>query len=183
MKIESLKIKDVIVFRPEPLSDKRGIFMENYLKKDFESIAGMSFEILQENISISSKGVLRGLHYQVEPYEQGKILQVLDGEIYDVAVDLRVHSKTYSNWVGYHLSGKSHDIIWIPPGFAHGFQVISNTAKIAYKCSNYYSKNHERTILWNDKELNIDWPISKDIVISQKDQNAQTFKNAEKFVT
>ncbi len=183
MKTKKLNIKDVIVFQPEKIEDERGHFFESFKEKYFSEVTGRKITVLQENTSFSYKGVIRGLHYQLPPFEQGKLIKVENGEIFDVAVDLRKNSPSFSKWVSYNLNDESNEQIWIPPGFAHGFQVISETAQISYKCDNYYSKQNERSIKWDDYELGINWPISENIRTSIKDREAKRFQDAEKFLS
>ncbi|EAY7363846.1 dTDP-4-dehydrorhamnose 3,5-epimerase, partial [Salmonella enterica] len=143
-------------------SDERGFFMESFNQKVFEEAVGRKIEFVQDNHSKSTKGVLRGLHYQVEPYAQGKLVRCIAGEVFDVAVDIRKDSETFGKWVGVNISSENKRQLWIPEGFAHGFLVLSDSADFLYKTSNYYSPIHERGIVWNDPTININWPINID---------------------
>ncbi|ECP4318323.1 dTDP-4-dehydrorhamnose 3,5-epimerase, partial [Salmonella enterica] len=148
---------------------ERGFFMESFNQKVFEEAVGRKIEFVQDNHSKSTKGVLRGLHYQVEPYAQGKLVRCIAGEVFDVAVDIRKDSETFGKWVGVNISSENKRQLWIPEGFAHGFLVLSDSADFLYKTSNYYSPIHERGIVWNDPTININWPINIDKILSEKD--------------
>ncbi len=177
-KIET-KIEDLFIIEPTVFSDNRGCFFENYNKNDFYEM-GIKYDFVQDNQSKSQKGVLRGLHFQKENV-QGKLVRVLSGEVYDVAVDLRVKSKTFGKWEAVVLSSENKKMFFIPPFFAHGFLVLSNEAIFTYKCTDFYNKNAESGILYNDKELNISWPkIDAEIILSEKDKKLQTFTNFKK---
>ncbi|EIE0052933.1 dTDP-4-dehydrorhamnose 3,5-epimerase, partial [Salmonella enterica] len=154
---------------PKVFSDERGFFMESFNQKVFEEAVGRKIEFVQDNHSKSTKGVLRGLHYQVEPYAQGKLVRCIAGEVFDVAVDIRKDSETFGKWVGVNISSENKRQLWIPEGFAHGFLVLSDSADFLYKTSNYYSPIHERGIVWNDPTININWPINIDKILSEKD--------------
>ncbi|EJF4739817.1 dTDP-4-dehydrorhamnose 3,5-epimerase, partial [Salmonella enterica] len=156
------EIPDVLIFEPKVFSDERGFFMESFNQKVFEEAVGRKIEFVQDNHSKSTKGVLRGLHYQVEPYAQGKLVRCIAGEVFDVAVDIRKDSETFGKWVGVNISSENKRQLWIPEGFAHGFLVLSDSADFLYKTSNYYSPIHERGIVWNDPTININWPINID---------------------
>jgi len=172
-----LEIPDVIVIKPAILGDDRGYFMESYRKNLFAE-NGIDVEFVQDNMSSSTRGVLRGLHYQLSPRSQGKLVRVFHGEVFDVAVDIRKLSPSYGKWVGQILSAENRISMYVPPGFAHGFCVISEKAEFHYKCTDFYSQEHERGIAWNDPDIGIDWPISdKEIVLSEKDANAPQLKN------
>lgn len=155
---------------PKVFGDKRGYFMETYKKEDFEA-AGISADFVQDNQSMSTKGVLRGMHFQ-RKHPQGKLVRVLSGEVFDVVVDLRKKSKTYGKWVGVRLSGEKKNMFFVPPGFAHGFLVLSDTAEFTYKCTDVYHPEDEGGIMWNDEMVGIEWPISEDmdIILSEKDK-------------
>lgn len=170
-----LSIPDVILIEPRIFPDGRGLFFESYKLTDFRQ-SGITGQFLQDNHSISSKNVLRGLHYQIQPNAQGKLIQCVKGSIYDVAVDIREASPTYGHWVSHHLDEVNRCMLYIPPDFAHGFLVLSETAEVIYKCTKEYSPKDERGIIWNDKELNIEWPI-KNPILSQKDLKNHPFKN------
>lgn len=183
MNVIKTEIPDVLILEPKVFGDERGFFMEVYNQHIFNEIVGHEVVFVQDNHSRSSKGVLRGLHYQLPPKAQGKLVRVSQGEVFDVAVDLRKNSPTFGRWVGEYLSGENKRMLWIPPGFAHGFLVVSEMADFQYKCSEFYDPNYERTIHWADEDLSIAWPIEKDIVpiISVKDGQAITFAQAVDF--
>ena len=168
VKEKKLEIPEVMIFEPTVHDDSRGFFFESYNKKIFNKLLGENITFLQDNHSKSSRGVLRGLHYQKKPFEQGKLVRVVFGEVFDVAVDIRKESKTFGEWVGEYLSADNKKQIWIPPGFAHGFVVISEEAQLLYKTTNYYSQDHEACILFSDKDIDIKWPISNPM-LSEKD--------------
>jgi len=153
------KIKDLYIIQPKVFGDDRGFFMETYNEKEFHK-NGMTMKFVQDNHSKSSRGVLRGLHYQY-PHPQGKLVRVIDGEVYDVAVDLRKGSPTYGQWEGIYLSAENKTMFYVPEGFAHGFLVLSDTAEFVYKCTNLYHPEYDQGIIWNDPTLNIDWPLSR----------------------
>jgi len=175
-KFERLEIPDVILIKPRVFSDERGFFMETYKKLDFEK-AGITGEFVQDNHSCSRYGVLRGLHFQREPYAQAKIVRVVRGVIYDVAVDLRKNSPTFGKWVGVILSEHNKWQLYVPRGFAHGFVVLSEVADVVYKVDNIYAPDNEGGIIWNDPELSIDWPVDEPIV-SEKDGRWPTLREA-----
>lgn len=162
------EIPDLILIEPVVFEDKRGFFLEFYKHSDFKK-AGIKEEFVQDNHSGSIRGVLRGLHFQREPEAQGKLLRCIRGEIFDVAVDIRRDSPTFGRWVSVILSEENRKMLYIPPGFAHGFQVLSDTAEVIYKTTREYSPGHEAGIIWNDPELNIDWPI-KEPLLSVRDR-------------
>ncbi|ETT80024.1 dTDP-4-dehydrorhamnose 3,5-epimerase [Paenibacillus sp. FSL R7-277] len=169
-------IEDLVVIEPRVFGDDRGYFMETYNYNDFKS-EGLDMTFVQDNQSKSKKGVLRGLHFQTQ-YPQGKLVRVLSGEVFDVAVDLRKGSPTYKEWLGVLLSGDNKKQFYVPEGFAHGFVVLSDEAEFVYKCTNYYRPEFESGILWNDPELNIDWHLNdiKDVLLSEKDKGLKTLK-------
>ncbi|HCI7748579.1 TPA: dTDP-4-dehydrorhamnose 3,5-epimerase [Escherichia coli] len=169
MNVIKTEIPDVLIFEPKVFGDERGFFMESFNQKVFEEAVGRKVEFVQDNHSKSSKGVLRGLHYQLEPYAQGKLVRCVVGEVFDVAVDIRKSSPTFGKWVGVNLSAENKRQLWIPEGFAHGFLVLSETAEFVYKTTNFYNLNSERGIMWNDPNINITWPISE-VLLSSKDQ-------------
>jgi len=181
MKFIPSKISDVILLEPTVFGDHRGFFMETWQRQSFAE-NGIDYDFVQDNHSKSSHGILRGLHYQIQQ-PQGKLVRVVEGSVFDVAVDMRQSSPTFGQWVGYELSAENHHMLWVPPGFAHGFYVISETAEFVYKCTNYYAPEHERSVLWNDPDLVIDWHLvtGEEPVLSEKDAEALSFKNAEKF--
>ncbi len=181
MNAVTLDIPDVILFEPKVFSDTRGFFFESFHQDQFETIIGRKVLFVQDNHSCSVKNVLRGLHYQIHQ-PQGKLVRVIQGEIFDVAVDIRSSSKTYGQWVGERLSAENKRQIWIPEGFAHGFLVLTDTAEVLYKATDYYSLPGERCIAWNDPQINIQWPLTNDPVLSIKDQGNVFLKNAEVFL-
>ena len=181
MHFEPTSIPDVILITPQVFGDVRGFFLETYQAQRFGA-AGLPFIYVQDNHSGSQHGTLRGLHYQIRQ-PQGKVMRVLVGEIYDVAVDLRTWSPTFQQWVGIHLSAENKTEIWVPPGFAHGFYVVSDWAEVAYKATDYYNPEWERTLLWNDSTLNIPWPIpdGEEPILSPKDRQGKPLSEAEVF--
>ena len=178
MKVIKTNIEVLLLIEPEVFGDDRGFFLESFNKIRYEKI-GLIFEFVQDNISRSVKDTVRGLHYQVGEMAQGKLCQVLKGKVLDVAVDIRFGSPTFGKHFAHILNSDRLVQIWIPPGLAHGFSVLSDEALFAYKCTGYYSKTHERTILYKDPDLNIDWQV-KNPIVSEKDLNAVKFKNIEK---
>lgn len=175
MKLTLLAIPDVILFEPKVFEDERGLFFESFNHKTFENAVGYSVNFVQDNHSKSIKNVLRGLHYQESPRSQGKLVRVVSGEVFDVAVDIRNGSPTYGKWVGEILSAENKRQLWIPEGFAHGFLTLSETAEFLYKTTDYYSKECERSIRWDDPEIGIEWPLHCDlneVIISEKDKNS-----------
>lgn len=167
---KKLKIPDLLLIEPQVFNDDRGFFFESFNQKDFETVLKRKINFVQDNHSKSSQGVLRGLHYQTAPQEQAKLVRVIQGEVWDVAVDVRHNSSTYGQWVGEILSAKNKKQFWIPEGFAHGFYVLSETAELVYKVNQFYSKEHEKTIHWKNNSFNIDWPIKNNrVLLSQKD--------------
>ena len=180
MKIISTEIPDVLIIEPQVFHDNRGLFFESFNLKKFTDKTGINVNFVQDNHSYSKQHVLRGLHYQIiQP--QAKLVRAVVGSIFDVAVDIRKNSPTFGQWVGYEISAENKRQIWIPSGFAHGFVVISEAAEVLYKTSNYYSPQGERTILWNDADLNIDWQINTQPIISTKDADGKPFNLAEVF--
>ncbi|MBA2074279.1 dTDP-4-dehydrorhamnose 3,5-epimerase [Aeromonas veronii] len=176
MRVVKTEIPDVLLFEPNVFGDERGFFFESFNHKKFEQAVGYSVTFVQDNHSKSSKGVLRGLHYQLSPHAQGKLVRCVAGEVFDVAVDIRVGAPTFGKWVGVHLSAENKKQLWIPEGFAHGFVTLSETAEFLYKTTEYYHPESEASIIWNDSTLNIKWPIS-DIKLSKKDQIAMTLSS------
>lgn len=173
-------IPDLLIFEPKVFGDERGFFYESYNERDFRQATGTDSRFLQDNHSRSVRGVLRGLHYQIRQ-TQGKLVRCARGEVFDVAVDLRKSSVTFGKWVGVRLSAENKHQFWIPPGFAHGFLTLSETAEVLYKTTDYYAPEQERTILWNDSELAIDWPLTEAPKLSAKDQAGRAFREAEVF--
>lgn len=181
MKFIQTPIHEIILIEPDVLGDNRGFFMETYQENQFLQ-AGINVHFVQDNHSGSRRGALRGLHYQIS-FAQGKLLRVVVGEIFDVAVDLRRSSQTFGKWVGNILSSENHLQVWIPPGFAHGFYVLSEWAEITYKATDYYAPDYEQILLWNDPELAIDWHLSPDVplLISKKDAQGKPFAQIKLF--
>lgn len=178
MKMTPLAIPDVLLIEPQVFGDDRGFFFESFNQAKFEKITGLKVNFVQDNHSKSVRGVLRGLHYQLAPKVQAKLIRVIQGEVFDVAVDIRKTSPTYGKWVGEIISAENKKQLWIPEGFAHGFLTLSDTAEFLYKTTDFYSPEHEQCILWNDKSLNIQWPLFDSILISDKDMKAQTLNQA-----
>ena len=179
MNVIKTDISEVLIFEPKVLSDDRGFFFESFNQTVFEEAVGRSVEFVQDNHSKSSKGVLRGLHYQLVPYAQGKLVRCVVGEVFDVAVDIRKESPTFGKWVGVNLSAENKRQLWIPEGFAHGFLVLSEVTEFCYKTTKYYHPDSERSIHWMDSSLNISWPNTNNLVLSEKDKNALPFKICE----
>ncbi len=179
MKAVALAIPEVILIEPRVFEDERGFFFESFNQKAFDDIIGRSVTFVQDNHSKSVRYVLRGLHYQLSPMAQGKLVRVAQGEIFDVAVDIRLDSPTFGQWVYAILSAENKRQLWIPEGFAHGFITLSETAELLYKTTAFYSKEHDRNILWNDETLAIDWPVKTGITLSEKDKQASSFKEAD----
>jgi dTDP-4-dehydrorhamnose 3,5-epimerase len=173
-------IPEVLILEPRVFGDDRGFFFECFNARAFEQATGLKPEFVQDNHSKSAKNVLRGLHYQIEQ-RQGKLVRVVQGEVFDVAVDLRKSSKTFGLWVGHTLSAENRKQLWVPEGFAHGFVVLSETAEFLYKTTDYYSPEHERSLLWCDPVLNIKWPIEGEPKLAAKDASAKRFGEAECF--
>lgn len=180
MKATPLAIPEVILFEPKVFGDDRGFFYESFNQARFEQAVGYKVDFVQDNHSKSSQGVLRGLHYQIQQ-AQGKLVRVAQGEVFDVAVDIRRSSPTFGQWVGAILSAENKHQLWVPTGFAHGFVVLSETAEFLYKTSDYYAPAHERCIVWNDPDLAIDWHTSVAPLLSAKDQAGASFQQAEVF--
>jgi dTDP-4-dehydrorhamnose 3,5-epimerase len=180
MKVTKTKIPDVLIIEPKVYGDDRGFFFESYNEETFYQLSGIRRRFVQDNHSRSSKGVLRGLHYQINN-PQGKLVRVVSGEVYDVAVDIRKDSPTFGQWVGDTLTAENKKQLWIPEGFAHGFVVLSETADFLYKTTDYYAPEHERCILWNDPDLAIDWHYDGIPTLSNKDVNGAAFTKAEVF--
>lgn len=178
MNVIKTDIPEVLIFEPKVFGDERGFFMESFNQAIFENAVGHKVNFVQDNHSKSAKGVLRGLHFQNKPHEQGKLVRCVTGEVFDVAVDIREGSSTYGKWVGVILSAENKRQLWIPEGFAHGFYVLSDSAEFVYKATNFYAPQAEKSILWSDKTLNINWPLidSQDLSISEKDRNGLAFE-------
>jgi dTDP-4-dehydrorhamnose 3,5-epimerase len=170
--VDQTKLCGVLLIRPQVFQDERGFFLESWNRDRFNKVVGRTIDFVQDNYLRSVKGVLRGLHYQVEPVAQGKLISVMRGEIYDVAVDIRPGSPTYGQWIGAILTGEARETLWIPQGFAHGFLVLSDHADVLYKTTSFYSPSHERCIAWNDLGLGIEWPLQgRAPIVSAKDQS------------
>jgi dTDP-4-dehydrorhamnose 3,5-epimerase len=180
MKVIPTEIPDVLIIEPQVYGDDRGFFLESFNQKDFREKTGVNTTFVQDNHSMSLKNVLRGLHYQI-PNPQGKLVRVVNGSVFDVAVDARKGSPTFGQWVGCILSAENKRIFWVPEGFAHGFLVLSDRAEFLYKTTNYYYPQYEKTIAWNDADLGIDWPLDTPPILSPKDQAGQPFKSVEVF--
>jgi dTDP-4-dehydrorhamnose 3,5-epimerase len=180
MKITPTTIPDVLLIEPKIFGDERGFFFESFSQRIFDEAVGRPVSFVQDNHSKSRRGVLRGLHYQIQN-SQGKLVRVTEGEVFDVAVDIRRSSLTFGKWVGVHLSADNKKQLWIPPGFAHGFLVLSDTAEFLYKTTDYYTPAHERCILWNDASLAIAWPLQQQPALSVKDTAGLSLAHAEVF--
>lgn len=181
MKVTPTAIPDVLLIEPKVFGDERGFFFESFNQKVFQQAAALEPTFVQDNHSRSVKNVLRGLHYQLAPKAQGKLVRVVEGEVFDVAVDLRKSSKTFGQWVGQILSAENKLQLWIPPGFAHGFAVLSESAEFLYKTTDYYAPELERCIAWNDPTIGIRWPEGLQPQLSAKDQLGVPFAQAEVF--
>jgi len=181
MNIIPTEIPDILVIEPKVFEDERGFFMEVWNQHAFAAV-GLDSVFVQDNHSKSPRGTLRGLHYQIQ-HAQGKLVRVIAGEVYDVAVDIRQSSPTFGQWTARVLSAGNKNMMWVPPGFAHGFYVTSETAEFVYKCTDVYAPEHERTIQWDDPDLGIRWPIANGTppLLSRKDMNGKRFKDAELF--
>lgn len=182
MKVIDTAIRDVKIIEPTVFGDERGFFMETWHQQKFEQlVTGKPTTFVQDNHSKSKKGILRGLHYQTENI-QGKLVRVVSGEVFDVAVDIRKGSPTFGQWVGEYLSADNKRQLWVPEGFAHGFYVTSDEAEFVYKCTDYYNPNAEVSIAWNDTDLNIVWPLLEELpILSKKDGNAYTLNNVQRL--
>ena len=182
MNVIPTSIPDVLIIEPKVFGDARGFFFESFNQQAFNSATGLSVEFVQDNHSRSSQGVLRGLHYQLPPHAQGKLVRCVRGAVFDVAVDIRKSSPTFGKWVGVELSEDNYRQFWIPPGFAHGFVTLTETADFLYKTTDYYAPTHDRSIIWNDLEIDIHWPeLGVDFQLSAKDLNASKLAEAELF--
>lgn len=179
MNVINTAISDVIICEPKVFCDERGFFFESFNHKLFEEAVGYPVTFVQDNHSKSSKGVLRGLHYQLPPHAQGKLVRCIAGAVFDVAVDIRKRSPTFGKWVGVDLTGENKRQLWVPEGFAHGFLVLSDTAEVLYKVTNFYNKESELIIDWQDSTLDVKWPINEmQLCLSDKDANASSFIDA-----
>jgi dTDP-4-dehydrorhamnose 3,5-epimerase len=181
MEFAPTEIPDVVLIRPKVFGDARGFFFESWEEKKFAA-AGLDMKFVQDNHSRSTRNILRGLHYQVQQ-PQGKLVRVVTGTVFDVAVDIRRSSPTFGRWVGVTLSEENHHMLWVPAGFAHGFVVLSESADFLYRCTDFWAPAHERAIQWNDPDLNIAWPLPKGVepVLSGKDAQAKRFRDAEYY--
>ena len=179
MRATPTAIPDVLIIEPKVFGDERGFFFESFNACAFAQATGLDVAFVQDNHSKSAKSVLRGLHYQLPPKAQGKLVRVVQGEVFDVAVDLRKGSKTFGHWVGQILSAQNKQQLWIPTGLAHGFLTLSDSAEFLYKTTDYYSPEHERSLLWNDQALAIDWPLDGSPILAAKDAAAKPFAEAE----
>jgi len=179
MKITPTEIPDVLLIEPQVFGDARGFFLESFNQRRWEEMTGLRTVFVQDNHSRSVRGVLRGLHYQLPPAEQGKLVRCVTGRIFDVAVDIRRDSPTFGRWVGRYLSADNFRQLWVPPGFAHGFLVVSERAEVLYKTTAYYAPEHDRSIRWDDPDLAIDWPLEGVPKLSDKDRNAPLLAGAE----
>jgi dTDP-4-dehydrorhamnose 3,5-epimerase len=182
MKATPTAIADVMVIEPKVFGDSRGFFYESFNQEAFNKATGLDVQFVQDNHSRSAQGVLRGLHYQLPPFAQGKLVRCTRGAVWDVAVDIRKSSATFGQWVGAELTEDNHKQFWIPPGFAHGFIVLSDSADFLYKTTAYYAPTHDRCIAWDDPDVGIDWPsIATQPSLSAKDQQGLALRDAEKF--
>ncbi|MDJ0717348.1 MAG: dTDP-4-dehydrorhamnose 3,5-epimerase [Prochloraceae cyanobacterium] len=180
MKVIQTEIPDVLILEPQVFADERGFFLESYNHRVFQEKTAVKTDFVQDNHSRSLKNVLRGLHYQIKQ-PQGKLVRTIVGDVFDVAVDIRKSSPTFGQWVSCLLTAENKRQLWVPIGFAHGFLVVSEVAEVLYKTTDYYAKEHERSILWNDPDLAIDWPNKAEPILSAKDLAGQPFKTAEVF--
>ena len=180
MEVITTEIPGVLIFKPKVFGDERGFFMESFNRRSWLSATGLDCEFVQDNHSRSARGVLRGLHYQISQ-PQGKLVRVVAGEVFDVAVDVRRSSPTFGKWAGVRLSAENKLQLWVPPGFAHGFMVLSEEADFLYKATDFYAPEHERAIIWNDPDIGIEWPGELTPELSPKDAGAIGFKDAEYY--
>jgi dTDP-4-dehydrorhamnose 3,5-epimerase len=180
MKAIKTNIPEVIIFEPKVFGDERGFFFESFNQKAFLEAAGLDLHFVQDNHSKSAKNVLRGLHYQIEQ-SQGKLVRVIQGEVFDVAVDMRASSPTFGQWVGTHLSAENKLQMWIPPGFAHGFLVLSDTAEFLYKTTDFYAPQHECCVKWDDPSIGVEWPLQGIPILSAKDNQGLSLQAVQKF--
>ena len=180
MQVVRAEIPGVLLLEPKVFGDERGFFFEAYNRRTFREATGLDVDFVQDNYSRSERNVLRGLHYQIKQ-AQGKLVRVISGEIWDVAVDLRRSSPTFGKWTGFALTAESKRTAWIPAGFAHGFVVVSESADVLYKATDYYAPEHERTLLWSDPALGIRWPLRGEPVLAEKDRRGKPLREAEVF--
>ncbi len=179
MQITQTPIAGLMVLQPKAFQDERGWFMESFNEARFQAAVGQAIHFVQDNHSFSTQGVLRGLHYQINPHRQGKLVRVVEGSVWDVAVDIRADSATRGQWFGLELSAANQKQLWIPAGFAHGFLTLSATSQFLYKATDFYDPASERSILWNDPHLAIDWPLPRPPIVNTKDQQASAFAGAQ----
>ena len=180
MQVTATSLPEVLIIEPKVFGDERGFFFESFNRKLFADAVGLPADFVQDNHSQSAKGVLRGLHYQIQ-HPQGKLVRVVRGSVFDVAVDVRKSSPNFGRWVGIELSEKNHYQLWVPPGFAHGFLVLSESADFLYKTTDYWHPEHERCIRWNDPTIGIDWPLTAEPTLSAKDAQSKNLAAAEVF--
>lgn len=183
MNVIKTELSGVLIFEPKVFGDDRGFFLESFNQRDFEQSVGHTVNFVQDNHSKSTKGVLRGLHYQLAPFAQGKLVRCVAGEVFDVAVDIRRDSPTFGKWAGVYLSAENKRQFWIPEGFAHGFLVLSDEAEFLYKTTNYYAPDYDRGIRWDDPEISIKWPLPSglNVILSAKDSKQASWNDVEKF--
>ena len=180
MKATAGALPEVLVLEPRVFGDDRGFFLESYNRRVFQEVAGIDVNFVQDNHSRSARNVLRGLHYQLKQ-AQGKLVRVVAGEIFDVAVDMRRSSARFGRWMGLHLSAENKRMLWVPAGFAHGFLALSDSTEVLYKTTDYYAPEHERCVMWNDPDIGIDWPLAGMPLVSEKDGRGAALKLAETF--
>ncbi|MFL9952478.1 dTDP-4-dehydrorhamnose 3,5-epimerase [Paraburkholderia nemoris] len=180
IQVTATALPEVKIIEPKVFGDARGFFLESFNAQEFAEKVEPGVEFVQDNHSRSARGVLRGLHYQIQ-HAQGKLVRVVEGEVFDVAVDVRESSPNFGKWEGVVLSGHNHRQLWIPPGFAHGFVVLSETAQFLYKTTDYWYPEHERSIVWNDPEIGIEWPIDFEPVLAAKDAAGKRLSEADRF--
>lgn len=178
---EKQNIEGLYLIKPEEFKDSRGSTLETYRQEEMNGIVKNEINFVQYNLSKSSRNVIRGMHYQSPKAAQGKLVQVIEGEIFDVVIDLRKSSKTFGKWTGVTLSEKNNHLFWVPEGFAHGFCIVSNMAKVIYHLTGYYNPKEQRCIHWNDEDLGIDWPLQNNPLVSDKDKKGKKFKDSEYF--
>jgi len=181
MKVTKTAIPEVLIVEPTVFGDERGFFYESYNERKWKELTGLETKFVQDNHSKSSKGVLRGIHYQIK-HSQGKLVRVVAGEVFDVAVDLRKSSPTFGKWVGEHLSAENKKMLWVPEGFGHGFLVLSETAEFLYRTTDFYAPEHECCIAWNDPDMKIEWPVNSEPQLSEKDMSGSLFAEAEYYL-
>jgi dTDP-4-dehydrorhamnose 3,5-epimerase len=180
MKVTPTRLPEVLLIEPKVFGDERGFFLESYNQRVFREAAGIDANFVQDNHSRSARNVLRGLHYQLKQ-AQGKLVRVVAGEVFDVAVDLRRSSPRYGRWMGQRLSADNKRMLWIPPGFAHGFLALSEFAEVLYKTTDYYAPEHDRCVLWNDPDIGVDWPLTGVPIVSDKDASGRRLAEAETY--